>query len=582
VAKEFIKQKIGFKDIMTARRQQDEIAYFTQSEVQQEITEEYIEQWATRNFRTNDKFLNWIKMLLRTDNFLTFYKYFRFPSPSAKIVNDKIKPQLARVFFAEDSHFKYVINGEEVENPEELDHKKFKKTLFNALLFRYNDIIIEDLQGINEPFRDIISIDRVVALDSHDGTIFRIAFRAHGDFIDENGTTNHINGFVYMDTQVFAFYDEEIKLIAGPFPHDLGKCPADYISSEPFSRDNDIVRKSIFTYAKYDMEEYVFLKTLQKMTEPNGAIPVVTMVKSKLVSNDDKDAGTSSDKEPMTVREISGYRSDEWLKSHNASQSVLQTGSIISVAPIKLEGGGLDMSAVTDYINFHHHPVEAMKYLDERIKELAKEIERSVTGELQDQTGERKNEEQVKAGFTLAQNKLRSFSLQISTINQASDWKMLALKFGPDNVMVETFYGTDFFLESQETLYDLFKISPNPIERKKILLRLSKKDNIFNKEKAEREAILYDLMPYVADQDFTTALEQFTVDWNTKQLQTRFNYWITLFEAEFGDIVVFWNGMDSSNSEKLIIINNLLLEIINQAVPEPQSDHEELEEVPQK
>ena len=567
MAVDFIKNRVGARHIETAKEQQEQLSYFTQSKVQKNITEEYVQQYAERNFRSNEKFLNWIKMLLRTENFLTYYKYFRYPVPSAKIVQDRIKPQLQRVFFAEDSHSKHVINKESVEDPDELDKKKFKELLFNALLFRHNDILIEDLKGINDPFRELISIENVVAIESKNSEIRRIAFTALYAELTEGNVITTSEGFVYMDDERYAFYDKDYVLLNESL-HDLGKCPADYISKEPFSTECDIVRKSIFSYVKADMEEYCFLKTLQKMTEPNGAIPVVTMVKSKKKTTQDEDKGVVSDKEPMTAREIGSQHSDEWSKTTSASDSVLQTGTVVEIKPLKLEAGGLDMSAVTDYLNFHHHPVEAMKYLNDRIKEIELQIEMSIVGEIADQTGERKNEKQVGAGFVSAQDRLRQLSMQLSRIHTISDWKFLALKYGPNNVIAEVFYGSDFFLESQKDLYDLFEKSPNPIERKNILIRLTKNQNKFNPEKAQRERILYDLMPFVSDDDFTMALEQMIVDWPTKQLQTRFNYWISVFESQFGDIVVFWDSLESTAAEKLIVINNILRSIINQVAPE--------------
>lgn len=576
MAVDFIKKRIGSADLNVARQQQRDINYFVQSDTQHDVTEEYIEAWAERNYRGNDVFLNWIKTLLRTDNFLTYFKYHRKPLPSAKIINDKIKPQLSRVFFAEDAHFKYIINGDETEKPEELDCDHFKQTLFDALLFRFNDIIIEDLKGVNDPFREIISIDKVVAIDSHDSTINKIAFRGKATIADELGNMKTVKGFVYMDSFVFAFYDEEYNLLIEN-EHDLNRCPADYISSEPLTTECDVVRKSIFSYVKNDFEEYCFLKTLQRMTEPNGAIPVITMIKSKKKTNDSVGKAMSSDKEPMTAREITGQHSEEFAKTVSASKSAVQTGSIIEVPALKLDSGALDMDAVKNYINFFHHPVDAMEYLKNRIAEIEHEIEISLIGELADQTGERKNEKQVSAGFVSAQDKLRFFSMQMSRINQLSDWKFLALKYGPENVMVETFYGSDFFLESQGELYDLFEKSPNPIERKNILIRLTKNKGRFNTERTQREVLLYHLLPFASDKDFQTALDQQIVDFPTKQLQTRFNYWINMFESEFGDIVVFWNNLEISKSEKLILINNLLLTIINRAtqpIEQPQNTQE--------
>ena len=107
MSKEFIEKRVGSASIAEAKRQQKELAYFTQSEIQQPITQQYLEQWAERQYAGSDDFLNWIKTIFGTNTFLSAYKHLRFPVPSAKIVNNKIRPQLERVFFSEDSFFKY-------------------------------------------------------------------------------------------------------------------------------------------------------------------------------------------------------------------------------------------------------------------------------------------------------------------------------------------------------------------------------------------------------------------------------------------------------------------------------------------
>jgi len=145
VAKQFIKDKVGNQFLAIAKRQQKQLSYFTQSSVQEDLNNTYLDAWVNRNYQSNDSFLTWVRMLFRTDNFLTFFKYHRYPVASSKLINNKIKPQLSRVFHSEDSYFKYTVRGKEEETPDFLKVKDFDNIIFNALLFRHNDIIIEDM-----------------------------------------------------------------------------------------------------------------------------------------------------------------------------------------------------------------------------------------------------------------------------------------------------------------------------------------------------------------------------------------------------------------------------------------------------
>lgn len=86
---------------------------------------------------------------------------------------------------------------------------------------------------------------------------------------------------------------------------------------------------------------------------------------------------------------------------------------------------------------------------------------------------------------------------------------------------------------------------------------------MFNKEKSKREVILYKLLPYCSDSDFQTAIENQKVDDTTFSYQTRFSYWIAMFESTFGNIVSFWESTKAPESERIISINNLIISLIN-------------------
>lgn len=563
--KEFIEKRVGNASIVEARRQQKQLSYFTQSSIQKDITSEYYIQWATRKYRTEDGFLNWVKTVFRTDNFLTFYKYFRFPVSSARLVNDIIRPQLERVFFAEDSFFKYTISGKEVQNPEELDIDTFNEWIFNALLFRHNDILVTDLKDINVPFRSLISIENVIAIASHNSVIHKLAYTATVVIINELGAPEHVNGILFMDDEQYIFYDKNLEKILLQVPHDLGECPADYISKDPFS-DDDIIRKSIFSYIREQFEEYVFLKTLQRMTDPNGAIPIITQLKTKEKNNDDIKGETG--KEPFQNR-IIGAQKARFGQEVAGSKSPVQTGTIHKIPMIKKEDGSIDMEAVKNYLTFHFTPTAPLQYIDQRIKDIQASIINTILGDFTEQNQAAKNELQVQGSFFNKQDRLRGVSRELSRIRERSDFKMLALAHGRDNVSNEAFYGSDFFLETQSELFDLFKKSPNVIERKNLLIRLTRNRNRFNPDKSDRTVILYHLMPYISDEDFTTAIDKQAIDPVTFQYQSRFNYWIGVFEATFGDILIFWNNMEGTDAEKLVLINNLIINIIEPTIVSP-------------
>ncbi|WP_299116919.1 hypothetical protein [uncultured Winogradskyella sp.] len=553
---DFIKNKTGSSYLALATRQQKQLSYLTESKVQEEINVTYLEQFAQRNYISQDYFLNWVKAIFKTDNFLTFFKYFRHPLSSARLINDKIKPQLERVFHAEDSYFKYIIRGQEVERPEELEVEKFQDIIFNALLFNYNDIIVHDLKEVNTPYREIVSIENVVAIKSFRSEIHQIAYSA-SVIIEDKETF----GYLYMDKERYMFFNNSFEPLLD-VEHDLNRCPAEYISKDPFSSENDIVRKCIFSYNIESLEEYVFLKTLQRMTEPNGAIPIVTQLNTSVKN---KNKAKSGDNTPMSANTISSQKPE--LTSEvigKTNDSPLQAGSRVKVPMIKKQDGSLDMDAVKNFLNFFYVPVDILEFINKRISEVEKNIIVSILGDYSEASESAKNEIQVQKSYENKQDKLRAFASNLTRIRNRSDWSLLALKYSPESITVDCFQGSDFFIESQEDIYNLLGKSPNAIERKNLLQRLSRNRNKFNPNKAKRESIMYTLMPYSTDKDFDKALTRSTVNDIVFEYQTRFTYWIDKFESTYGDLVFFWDLIEGTDSEKTVLINNLITTIIKE------------------
>lgn len=561
---DFVKGRHGSNGLNIAKRQQKQLAYFTQSDVQDDITLKQIEQFAQRNFATSDYFLTWVKNLFKDDNFLAFYKYLRFPLPSARLINDEILPQLRRIFTAEDAYRRYTRNGTPIAAPEELDFDKFVQDTFDAYLFNHNDIIFTDLKDINKPFRQFVCIDDVIAIDVEKDTIEKIAFNAEMYVGEEE-----IHGYLYADDKEYVFYDRDYKVINRQ-AHDLGECPADFVSPERFSgKQSEIVRKGIFSYTREQMEDYVFLNTLLKMTIPNGVVPITTMLQDKQTNlPSGKDQKGSSPMQPMTSYEIGGQKAYTF-STVSANNSNLQTGTIIKVVPQKDANGKLDMSVITDYMKFHYLPVENIDWLKQTIQEKKDEIIASVVGQFKDNVDVAKNAEQVFTGLTHKQDNLQRLAINLSKTITKSDFKFMAMAYGRKNVSVDIFFGTDFFLESVDSLYDLFAKSPNPIESRMILERKNKNQLRNNPSMSKRVNIIYKLLPFVNDKDFAVALEQQIVDNVTKELQLRFNYWIDMFEAEYGDIVAFWDDLEvASDKQKIVLITNLITSQIKVAVNE--------------
>jgi hypothetical protein len=69
---DFIRKKYNSNSIDVATRQQKQLSYLTTSEIQEDIRIGYFEEYIDRKYYNQDVFLNWVKQILKTDNFLLF------------------------------------------------------------------------------------------------------------------------------------------------------------------------------------------------------------------------------------------------------------------------------------------------------------------------------------------------------------------------------------------------------------------------------------------------------------------------------------------------------------------------------
>tara|TARA_B110000977_G_C11057439_1_gene484644 strand:- start:210 stop:1934 length:1725 start_codon:yes stop_codon:yes gene_type:complete len=558
MSKEFIEAKYNSNSLDVAVRQYKQLSYFLQSQVSEDVRSDYFDKYVNRGFYDNDVFLNFVKSVMKPDNFLSFAKFYRNPNPSSKLINTRIKETLSRVFSSEDSYFNYVINDQQVYFPKELDDN-FQDRLFDAVLFRYNDIIVHDLSENNTPYREFVSIKNVVSIKIIHDKISQIAYSASAEI---NG--KEVVGYAYIDDKKYQFFNVKKDLLKTE-PHDLGFCPANFVVNKRFAND-PVVKESSFSYLKANFEEYCFLKTLQRMVDANGTLPITVKIKTNEKSDHFEDFDSRGGT-PMSIDQMGGQVSEEARSTVGSGKgSILQAGTVIETPPVEDKDGNIDTTFNKNFLVFHYAPIEALAFLDERIKSVERDIIISCVGDFSEGTSKgSKSDTEIKSSDIVAkQDKLRFLSNTLSTSRGLSDKVMLSLAYGKDNVKSDVFYGSDFFLETLDTLYDMLSKSTNAIERKNILIKIAKSRNMYNKEKSNREVLLYKLMPYTTDKDFELAINSQRVSDINFEYQSRFSYWVSMFESMYGNILTFsYNLGMASESDKIILINNLIIDLIN-------------------
>ena len=557
---DFCKAGIFKSELNLAKRQEEQLSYLVTSELQaSELSTEYLKAWAERKYQTNDHFLNFIKSVFREKNFLLFAKFLRKPLPSAKLINAKIKPQLKRVFNAEDADSKYAVNG--VDGSDFLpllEIDDFNQQLFDAYFNAHNSIAICELDAEekNTPFRYLIGIEKVRSIKPcRDGDIEKIAF-----FSTLEINEIQVKGTIYIDEEKYAFYPQDDKLQAVEAAHDLGYCPAHFISPKKYG-NNWAVRESLLTYIREELEEYNFLKTIQKMSEPDSSI--ATVVQLDVGENVKKSEINKPDMDGI----IGGQQPEIYGTNPPPNSGILAAGTVHKIPPIEKVDGSFDMEIAKNYLTFHYTPIEPIKFLDERIKDIENSIMSTLVGDIVGSYETAKNMLQIEKSITVLDNSLYYFAEMLNTIRTLSDTDMLNLRYGKERVKdVFVSFGTDFMIDSQTLLFNSLALAPNVIERKNILKRINLNRYKNNQSQLLRNNLLYDLLPFISDADFDKAKASGVISDINYNLQIRFAYWIAKFEAIYGDIVTFYQEQELSNSEKLLFINNILIEFIKEEI----------------
>lgn len=562
MSKEFIEAQHNKDSIHKAAEQEEQLNYFLISELQSNrLDQKYLTQWAERNYQTDDYFHNWLRMILKPANFLLFLNYIRYPLPSAKLAKIKIEPQLKRVFVSEDADFKYNVQGKEKEDYiEDLKIKEFTSELFQKIIYKHNSLVVCDLDPVtpNKPERYFIDIGDVVSIKERKNKVWKIAFKAT---LNIDGADKH--GYLYIDDNKYEFYDDK-KIFVVKKNHDLGYTPVHFIVPNKFKGDF-IIRESVYTYIRKDLEDYTFLKTLQSMVTTSGTIPIITKIDTSS-EEENEDQNTNENGEPAYKSMIGSQKAEVNSQNNNVSSGEFQPGTVhsVSLEDITDSQGKINIDAVKYFVNYHRIPVDTLDHLNKRVQELEENIQVTLVGDIITGSEEAKNIPQIQKSISVLENTLTNVAEILNRIRKLSDTDMLGLKYGIKRVNeVFIHFGTDFFLDSESKLIDDFNKAPNSLERKNIIVRINKNRYKNNPEILSRQDILYNIMPYVSDKDFELAIQQQAVSDINKEYQLRFDYWIQLFEAQYGDIVTFFKMLeDKTKAIRIKVINDLVIQII--------------------
>lgn len=559
----FLKENKFIVEINEAIAYEGKLAYFIQTHLNTDI---YIntERSIAEVWNSSNPFINWIKSWMREENFNSYMKFLRHPLPTCSLIQDDILPELKKVFDATNAYYKYNFSSKGIEtSANDLIGKYnnyYKDIIFDELVNNHNSIAITDFIDKKNPYRFLIKINTVKAIEpTLCGKIKRIVFVG----VNAEGKERW---FYYTD-EFFAVYIQEGDKFILDFqnPHDIGECPADFISVETLNINKFVVRKSIFSNFLEKFENYVNYYTLQKMCLPHGAIPVITHYKK----NNAACERTFDDK----TKCITGYisSSNGVLKGNKDKlipcpicnpKTIIQAGSVIKLPVPKFGDDGerpFDLNA--NFVKFHYIPVDILKWWNEFVAEKYGEIRFQIVGRgLEDSNGQAKNKDQIARGNQILENTLIEFSAKMSKLQKSLDTKMLRIAFNSSFKDCVIDKGTDFYLETEFELRDSLAKAIDPIDKENLIERINYSIYKNSPQQLERSNLLYKLLPYstLTDSEF---IGMEGIDPILRELRLNFKYYIDSFEAEFGELNQFFNeyfGENVNMIQKLQMTRDLL------------------------
>jgi hypothetical protein len=332
----------------------------------------------------------------------------------------------------------------------------------------------------------------------------------------------------------------------------------------------------LFSYERERIENYVFLHTILKYVEPNGGVPVI----AKIDTNNNDNINLQNDSDIPVFGNLAASQrpklpnNADLSDSNNIGVGVNQPGVLheIPIESLRDQNGTINMDVLRNFLNYFYIPIEALNYLNDKVKQVEEEIVSNIVGDYLESNQSAKNETQIKQSISILENVLRDLSYTISKCATNVLQAMYDLKFGVDEITVYLNMGSDFFIDTTEMLLSNFEKAANPYERRNIIMRINTNQYKNDKTKSDRAKVLYEIIPFVADKDFEAAKKSGITSKETEILYLQFNYVINLFESKYGDIVEFvkeienkgYSKFANSGKNSLVLLNNLVYDIINE------------------
>lgn len=498
-------------------------------------------------------FLNWSNNVITAkDKFEQFNWLLTFPLKSNEVV-DSIADEYAKVFNSQNAFIGWDFSDSNLEQ-EYTEYSKgyehfWRKDVFSAMMSAINSIVVIDMpvyQDEVKPYYYLLPIERVIDVRTdRDGKIEYLIF-CEGYGVEEK--------IVVIDDQSYRVYkrndDKLIKQTENSHP--LGYTPASFMWNDALSAETPIIKQAPISSILGDLDTYLFQHTCKKCLDIYASFPIYWSYSNKC-----KVEGCNSGfiKRPSTV--VVG---DFWMERCPACEknSLVGPGSNLQVdaprdssSPDLREPAGI-ISVDRNSLDYNVDETDRLKY----------EIIASATGKLNEKyrsTGAM-NEDQVHSNYVSQTNILMWIASNYEKIHKFVIDTTAKLMYGDRYIGCVVSYGTDFYLQDQNTVTEEYTTAKDAGMPMYILqAKRNQVDELQSKnnpQERQRLYILRQLEPY-QDISMDALVTMPNVDSNLFVIKLNFTTFVNRFELEYGNIVEWGSKLDlKTKIDRINIIFN--------------------------
>lgn len=508
-------------------------------------------------------FLAFVKNILPDDKFKIFKTLFRYPVITNEVTG-VVFNKLSRIFDGRNPAINYqFMNSEQRDDWEyyrqDVLHEPnvwqtkgwdFFKTEINSILIVDLPVEQSETDKYPQPYFYWLKIDDVISYeaDPTTGVMSWIIFKQRDDKIAVIDDKSY---------RIFTKKNNNIDQLIVESPHFIGYCPARFFWNVPLSIEQPDVKESPITNELEALDWYLFFSISKRHLDLYGSYPIYSGYEQSCDYSNEENGDTCD----------GGF-----LKNKNGYYKLDSAGMLIPCPKCgnkKIAGAGSyvqipipdeDQPDLRNPVQMLTVDTASLDYNVNEQKRLRENIITSCVGKSDDSLLNREaiNQQQVEASFESQSTILNRVKKGFEEAQQFVDETICRLRYGNMFVSAKINLGTDFYIDSPETLRQRYKLAKDSGSSEAELDALQ--DQIIateyrnNPTQLQRMLILSELEPYrhLTVNEVVNLYEKQIISDEDMRIKLNFTNFVKRFERENTNVLEF--GSAKPFAEKIKII----------------------------